>query len=618
MWKDWNEGAVRNDFRLMREIGMKTVRVFPSWRDFQPIELFCSGGNLPKEVRMFGKTLPDTEIGRAGIDEVMIRRFRRMTEIAEENGLELIVALITGAMSGLMLAPPALARLNFFTDPFALKWEVRFVRTMVRELKDCSSIVMWELGNECSNLSYGSRDDGWIWTALIASAIRSEDPIRPVSSGLHGLLPANDTEFTEPQDLWTIQGQSENCDYLTAHPYPFSVSKAPARMDGFRAMRTAFQATVECRFYGDLGGKPGFAEEVGAFGAGACSNETKALFLRNCMFNCWAHGSEYFLWWCGFEHSILPYPPYDWSTMERELGLFDEVLKPRPIGEEMLKFSRFIDALPFKELPPFRKEALCLLTRGQNYEECLCNEWSTFMLAKHCGFDIGFAFTGNNIPESDCYILPGISGDQWCFGTEYQVLLNRVREGATLYLSVGNGMPSMFREVFDCEVVEREARTVPARVSLGGNTFAIPAPYKMYLKPIGCEVLAVEDDGNPVMVRAHYGKGQVILLTLPLELHLGQTPAVFESDKLGPWRQFYLESFAGKLAADRRVHSLCPQLTLTEHDDPETGRSYAIAVNNTNGDLAGDMLTFAPGWRPAETPSAIPAHGGILITLEKC
>ncbi|MBS5533193.1 beta-mannanase, partial [bacterium] len=209
----------------MREIGMKTVRVFPSWRDFQPIELFCSGGNLPKEVRMFGKTLPDTEIGRAGIDEVMIRRFRRMTEIAEENGLELIVALITGAMSGLMLAPPALARLNFFTDPFALKWEVRFVRTMVRELKDCSSIVMWELGNECSNLSYGSRDDGWIWTALIASAIRSEDPIRPVSSGLHGLLPANDTEFTEPQDLWTIQGQGENCDYLTAHPYPFSVTK---------------------------------------------------------------------------------------------------------------------------------------------------------------------------------------------------------------------------------------------------------------------------------------------------------------------------------------------------------------------------------------------------------
>ncbi len=534
MWKEWDEEAVRNDFRLMRETGMKTVRVFPSWRDFQPIEIFSRGGNNPKEVRMLGKTLPPTEIGRAGMDEIMLQRFRKLTEIAAENGLELIVALLTGAMSGLMLIPPALTRLNLITDPFALKWEVRFCRTMVRQFKDCSSIVMWELGNECSNLSFGNRNEGWLWTSLIASAIRTEDPARPVGSGLHGILPANDTEFTEPQEMWTIEGQGENCDYVTGHPYPFSVTKPPARVDGFRTMRTAFQAAVECRFYGDLAGKPGFVEEIGTFGSGACSDESKGLFLRNSMFNSWAHGSEYFLWWCGFEHSVLPYPPYDWSTMERELGMFDENLTLRPVGEEMRKFSKFIDTLPFKKLPPFSKEAVCLLTRGQSYEECISNEWSTFMLAKHCGFDIRFAFTGNNIPESGCYIVPGVSTDQWSFGSEYDTLLERVRNGATLYLSVNNGMPAKFRQVFDCDVIDREARIAPVRVSLDGSVFSIQAPYKMILKPIGCEVLAVEDDGNPVMIRSRYGKGEVVLLTLPLELHLGMLPGAFESDKSGP------------------------------------------------------------------------------------
>lgn len=617
MWARWDEAAVRNDFRLMKEIGLKTVRVFPSWRDFQPIDVFAGMWNTPREVRMHGGALPDTELGRCGVDEVMVQRFRTMAQIAGENGLELIVSLLTGWMSGLMLVPPALAGRNLITDPFALKWEVRFLRAMVRALKDCPAIVMWEAGNECNAFGPSNREEGWLWTSLITTTIRAEDPTRPIASGLHGITPGNDTDFSGARDMWTIQGQGENCDYVTGHPYPFSVSKTPARVDRYRSMRTAFQAAVESRFYGDIAGKPGFVEEIGAWSTGGCCHETKALFIRNSMFNCWAHNSSHFLWWCGFEHSVLPYPPYDWSTMERELGLFDERMRPRPVALEMKIFSQLMDSLPFRELPPFRKDAVCLLSRGQSYDKCLRNEWSTFMLAKHCGFDIEFAYAGHSIPDSGCYIVPGITSDQWMFDSELGAVLARVRNGATMFISIDDTMPTRFRELFGCRVIDREARTAPAQVMLGDGVFSIAAPYRMILQPEDCEVLATEDGGNPVMVRSEYGRGQIFLLTLPLELHLGAIPAVFDSDRLGAWRRFYLETFAGKLLAGRRVRSNCPQLTLTEHDGLPGGKSCAIAVNNTDHDMGGELLSFADGWCAAEPVPEIAAHSGIVIVLER-
>ena len=37
MWRNWNEKNVDDDFRLLSDIGIRTVRAFPLWSDFQPI-----------------------------------------------------------------------------------------------------------------------------------------------------------------------------------------------------------------------------------------------------------------------------------------------------------------------------------------------------------------------------------------------------------------------------------------------------------------------------------------------------------------------------------------------------------------------------------------------------
>ncbi len=614
MWKQWDEAVVRKDFLLMKQTGLKTVRVFPNWRDFQPIEMRFGGCVIPREIMLHGEPISNrTYWGSLGIDEVMIQRFRTMVRFAEEDGLELIVALVTGWMSGEIYTPPALAGRNLFIDPIALKWEVRFVRAMVREFNDSPAIVMWELGNECNNLSAGDRDIGWIWTNMITSAIRLEDSSRPVSSGMHGLMPANDSECLSGDEkfTWSSQGQGELCDYVTGHPYPFSGSKPPSRLDDQRSMRATFQAAVECRFYGDIAGKPAFVEEIGTFGSGLCSEETKAVFARGSMWNAWAHGSDYWLWWCAFEHSGLAIPPYDWSTCERELGLFDEHLKLRPVGEELRKFNRFQASLPLRKLPPFRTNAVCILTRGLDYNDCHSAEWSSFLLAKQCGFDLKFAFTGPDIPESKCYIIPCITGDKWMKGSEFNIIAERVRKGATMFLSLNTGVTWRMAEFFGCEVGTRTAAS-SVTFTLNGQTFTVRGQYKMTLNPISCEVLAKTEDNEPIMIRRKYGKGEVILLTVPLEIHLGRTPGVFESENPA-WSEFY-KTFSGKLLADRHVFSKNPLLTLTEHKDPKTKKLWAVAVNNTKEKLSCRNLSFRTGWT-AVIPNEIPSYDGFLMEI---
>ncbi len=615
MWRDWDAKVVAQDFDLLKSTGVEVVRVFPNWEDFQPIEMRTHWRQLPHELRFpEGKLLPDTPLGRCGLSEEMVGRFRTMCDLAEERGLKLIVALLVGWMSGEMYVPPALKGRNVFTDPLSLKWQTRFLRGLVTALKDCPAIEIWELGNECNCMgAVPDEETAWNWTNMVVSTIRLADPTRPVSSGMHGLRARNDTEFSD-DILWTIQTQGELCDFVTGHPYPFSMSKPPARIDSHFSIRTAMQAAVEARMYGDIGGKPGFVEEIGTFAPNYCCEETKATFLRNSMLNSWAYGSDFFLWWCAFEQDQFRFPPYDWCQMECYLGLFNGKKTPRPVAKAMADMTKRMKSLPFAKLPSCRKDALCVLTREFDFSTFVSTGWTSFLLAKEAGFDVEFAHITPYLPKHDCYIIPSIRGDRWATTTEYQLLLSRVKAGATMFISMENASLAPYEEVFGCETVTREARNKPARIRLGGKEFSLAAPYKQFIRPMGCEVLATEEDGNPIFLRNKYGKGQIYLLLVPIENNLGTLPGAFDQDG-DDWAAFY-RTFGKKLVSARRIVSSCKLLTLTEHVEESTGRVFVIAVNNGNEDLPSKVLFCAKGWKLAQKlPATIPAHDGILLEL---
>ncbi len=56
MWREWDARAVEDDLRVLAGAGIRLLRVFPNWADFQPIHAcFLSGDNSRKvyETRMF-------------------------------------------------------------------------------------------------------------------------------------------------------------------------------------------------------------------------------------------------------------------------------------------------------------------------------------------------------------------------------------------------------------------------------------------------------------------------------------------------------------------------------------------------------------------------------------
>ena len=174
MWRRWDAKTVEKDFAALRAQGVDTLRVFPLWPDFQPL------------TRMIGNVAPLTEgvlqsdmplSNPAGVDEEMMKRFRLMCDAARRHDMKLVVGLITGWMSGRRFLPPALEDKNPICNPESIKWQVRFVRHFVREMRDHPAIAAWDLGNECNTFGGNRDEEGNSTNPLAAIALMILGPI---------------------------------------------------------------------------------------------------------------------------------------------------------------------------------------------------------------------------------------------------------------------------------------------------------------------------------------------------------------------------------------------------------------------------------------------------------
>ena len=101
-------------------------------------------------MRMHGAPVTRKDV----IDEKQAENFSFLLDTAEKLGLRVIVALLTGWMSGRLFAPAFLLGKNLLTDPEAIVWECGFIKAFVSRFKDRKCITAWEPGNECNCLDY--------------------------------------------------------------------------------------------------------------------------------------------------------------------------------------------------------------------------------------------------------------------------------------------------------------------------------------------------------------------------------------------------------------------------------------------------------------------------------
>jgi len=608
MWRDWRPDVVAVDFKQLAEAGLQVLRCFPLWPDFQPITQLYGGGGHLQEIRhgeepLESMTMEGTKgvdndynsaIGdqRSGIDPVAFEHFKTFADIAVENGLKLIVGLLTGWMSGRLFVPPALEGRNVLTDPVALIWETRFVRTFVKHFKAHPAILAWDLGNECNCMApVLNAEAAWAWTSAIANAIRVEDATRPVISGMHSL--------DEPDEYghWRICHQAELTEVLTTHPYPYFTPHCD--QEPINTLRNGLHATAQTRWYSDIGEIPALAEEIGTLGPMFASEKVAADYLRMGLFSLWAHDCHGLLWWCAYDQNLLTHAPYDWTPIERELGLFRADRSLKPVVLEMTRFRQFMDSLPIKTLPARITDAVCILTHGQ---EQWGIAYASFILAKQAGLDIAFQYADTPLKDATLYLMPSVSGGSPFSGRFWYALNEKVLKGADLYLSLNDAILSPFKEPFGLEVQTREKRTSPAEISLtmGVNleslSYGVVSPAKYRLASAGAEILGHERDGNPAFASHTWGKGRINFLSVPIEQYLSTTPGGFTGINAQPfWKIYQWLKASRQLPTTRVVARENPFIGITEHQLSD--RQRVIVLVNYTPSQQEVILAIQHGWQ---------------------
>lgn len=555
MWKEWNPEAVRTDFEILSAHGIQWLRIFPVWSEFQPVIPMYQCGMQLREYRLEGERVSPN---RWFLDEKMMEHFAQICDMAAEFDFSLIIGLLTGWMSGKCFVPPALYGKNLYTDCSALLLEQKYVEGLVSRFRPQKAIRLWELGNECNCLGRVSdHETAENWTAVISNAIRANDPDRPIASGMHG---------TDLEGNWRIPEIAAHTDVLTTHPYPFFVEYCD--QDEVLSFRTLLHATCETQYYADLGHRPCLVEEIGTLGPCKCDNEAAARFLRVNLFSNWAHGADGLLWWCASEQTNLDFPPYEWNAIERELGMLDAGRQPKPVLDEMHRFSDWLKSQPYS-LPQMNTDAVCILTRGQK-------QWGiaymAYLLAKQAKVQLRFSYADQPLPEAAFYMLPSVEGDQGLSLAEMRKLEAKVRSGAVLYISMADGvLPDL------CSLAGLEFRD--SRLTGNRGIFTIKGENLWYeycskrtAAPTTAQVVARDEEGSPLLTENRYGNGKVFFLNFPIEKTLLNKEHAFSEKQFILYRFIFEERIK-----DNILDSGCPCLGITQHEGPDG--IYAVVIN---------------------------------------
>ena len=568
MWLHYDGKEVRREFARLKEYGVRCLRVFPNWRDFQPVaRAYAWRGTHGEYVN--AKT--GAPVYDDGVDAERIEEFRDLCRAAEEIGISLVVSIVTGWMSGMLFTPPVLGGKNLISDPEASMWMTRFIHRLVREVKGERSIVAWDLGNECNCLGGAENAfEAYRWTRSVVDAIRAEDRSRPIASGMHGL-------FSGDESPWQVSHQGELCDIMTTHPYPSPT--VGGDNEPYTRLRMTFLPTAQSLFYTGVGKRPAYIQESGTFTQALGGRQMSADFMRIQILSSLVNGLCGYQWWCAWEQGHMDFPPYSWAMVERELGLFDKEDRPKPVALVMQKMDKVLDKLP----DPFPKRAVdgvCLLSRGQVQQQVAI---AALTLGKQAGLDFEVAYSENgDFPKSDIYMLPMITGWQVIYKKSWDTLLERVKKGATLYISYGGGQITDFPEIVGAQSM--------GVLSEGRHSFRIGERELYYsgkqilLAPETAEVLLENEEKNPVLLKNRYGKGTVYFCNFPAEMLAFAAADGF--NRFG-YHEIYRLAFAEKIASKALV-SENPNLGVTLHPLGD-GSLLASVLNYSDGEIAPEL-----------------------------
>jgi len=311
MWRDLDLAEVRADFAQLHDMGFRTVRFFLLTEDFLPAPMSVPSAKLAQLVQV--------------------------AAAARDAHLRSVPTLVTINMSGKFWWPEwmrdadGLPR-SLYLDPTLLRSQALLASRCASALAGDNSIRAFDLSNEIDDAQrLPSRDAGWLWTALLAGAVRRAAPGVPVHFGAH--LPSLvESTHMRIDDLAGLL--DEDC----MHAYPLYCDHARSFLDPelvpFACALTAELAdTGRAPLMHEFGictaapGSPGVTITDDFLGQPRqqylASEAEGALYYSQVLDRLAATGAAGAYAWCyaDYDPSLFDRAPFDTAVRERTFGL---------------------------------------------------------------------------------------------------------------------------------------------------------------------------------------------------------------------------------------------------------------------------------------------------------
>jgi len=573
MWIDWDENSVREDFSIMRDIGIRAVRMFIKDEDFAD------------------------ENGE--INQRMLDRLRRFLDIAYEHKIMIFLTFLVGHMSGKNWRIPWV-RFEDLYKPHSIEKTMRFVKDIVERFKDHPAVAGWILSNELSLVKRAeNRDEALKLLKAFSETIRSIDNNHLISSG-----DVPDSYMQETPNIRDI------VDYVGPHLYIF----------GTDDVRQGFSYGAFIELFRNSGDLPVILEEFG-FSTALLSEELQARAVEEVLYTALAHDASGAFIWCFSDFSLENEPPYEWRPLELRYGLvrYDGSLKPS--AEVVKRFSETISSLErlgfhidFKRRPEtsiitpfyvFRDYEFVWYRNGMGFWRVVQPLIISSMLLSSAGVDNTMIYEldlEKVLNKRKLLVMPSLIV---ALSTTWRKLLRYVEEGGNLYISLSKGFGDyiagyeaathLWSELMG---VENKSRTGTLNIYRGRITISfirefneidrdskiiIDTPtsiYTYYAEPVDADVLAVDASERPVLFRTRRGRGNVYTMLIPIEMILALSDHMNLED---PYRKSIINLFrsiALESGVEIRYRTSSSQIELK----PFYGKDSDILIIINHGD----------------------------------
>lgn len=513
MWGDRYDGAVvREELAVLADHGCNVTRSFCYWPDF-----------VPEPERL---------------DSAALARFADFLDAHVDAGLGTIPTLIVGHMSGQNWDPAWRDERDLYRDVWFVGQQAWLAEEMARRFHDHPAVAAWLLTNEMP--IYGGKAEPGVvsaWARLVVQALRAGGATQPISvgDGAWGI------EVTGDDNGFSLRQLEPIVDFFGPHVYPMSDD----------TVRQHLAAAFACELAATLG-RPVVLEEFGV-SSDFASEAAAACYYRQVLHTSLLAGSKGWIGWCNTDFDDLAgEDPYRHHPFEMHFGLTDMHGKPKAALAEVARFSRLVGRLAslgwgpvpadVRLVVPEHFEQIFPFTTSADRADMRAHLLQGYIAAKEADLPVAPDRERDGFPDLGRLYLAPSCRQLTAPGTAR--LASLAEQGATVYLSFFAGssanqrgpwvpwLDSLFgvRQQLSYGLVERiedDEVVLEVQTGFGGLdagerlSFATAGNEhsRAYLpvKPAGAEVLAVDGQGRPALLRRRVGAGAMVLCTYPVE-----------------------------------------------------------------------------------------------------